>query len=155
MRGYFEHGKPIYGWFRALDRVCRGIGHGFSDGDSAHLDLLQEATDPTWSALAEADRRALLATDLPFLEWQIRTFPLDAVICAGKTVSNHVRSRFEIEVIDVGAMARIKWWVGRATLERGDVGFAGWNLPLARPTGLGAAGESALGELIRDKLGLA
>jgi len=59
-----------------------------------------------------------------------------------------------VEVTEEGEMARIKWWVGNAQLGDRDVGFCGWNFPLARPTGLGVAGEKALGQMLADKLRL-
>ena len=74
------------------------------------------------------------------------------MICTGKTVSIHVRRLFGVQVVEEGAMARIKWWVGRADVEGREVGFAGWNYPLARATGLGAAGERELGALLAEKL---
>jgi len=154
MRHYFEPGKPIYRWFTALERVVGGLGASFADGTAAHLDLVQEATRPTWSALPAGDRGRLLAADLPFLEWQLRAFDIAAVICTGKTVSEHVRSRLGVTVENTGALARIKWWVGSAQVNGKWVGFAGWNYPLARPTGLGASGERQLGELLRERLNL-
>jgi hypothetical protein len=154
MRNYFGPGKPIYSWFRGLARVAEGMGVSFQHGSAVHLDLAQEATDPTWSKLPGGEQSALLGSDLPFLEWQLRSFPFEAVVCTGKTVSTHVRSRMRVEVTEEGEMARIKWWVGNAQLGDRDVGFCGWNFPLARPTGLGVAGEKALGQMLADKLRL-
>ena len=91
---------------------------------------------------------------LPFLEWQIRTFPLRAVICTSKTVGTHVMSRLGVDVEESGTLARIIWWIGAADVGGRHVSFAGWNYPLARPTGLGAEGERELGRLIAGKLDL-
>jgi len=154
MRNYFTPGKPVYSWFRGLARVVEGMGARFQQGSAVHLDLAQEATDPTWSKLPDSERSALLGSDLTFLEWQLRNFPFETVVCTGKTVSSHVRARMRVEVIEQGEMARIKWWVGKAQLNGRTVGFCGWNFPLARPTGLGAVGETALGELLAAKLAL-
>jgi hypothetical protein len=153
MRAYYDEGKPVYGsWFNALSRVVVGFGAGFRERSAVHLDLVQESTSPVWGELPAGEREALLVQDLPFLEWEIRAFPLRAVICTGKTVSVHLRRLFGVQVVEEGAMARIKWWVGRADVGGREVGFAGWNYPLARPTGLGAAGESELGALLAEKL---
>lgn len=154
MRGYYADGKPVYGWFGALGRVARALGVSFQSGSAVHLDLVQEATKPTWSKLSGSEHEALLADDLLFLEWQIRTFPLGAVVCTSKTVGEHVRSRLGVQVKETGRMALIRWWVGWAEVEGRRVGFAGWNYPLARPTGLGREGEVQLGRLIADRLGL-
>jgi hypothetical protein len=52
MRVYFRPGRPAYWrWFRGLERVLQGLGTSLSEGGATHLDLVQEATYPTWSAL--------------------------------------------------------------------------------------------------------
>lgn len=89
MRAYFRPGKPVYGWFRALDRVTRGLGVAYEAGAAAHLDLVQEVTAPAWSALKLADpseATRLLQADLPFLRWQTEAFPLRVLVCNGATV---------------------------------------------------------------------
>jgi len=153
MRDYYEPGKPVYGsWFNGLARVVEGFGASFRAHSATHLDLVQESTRPVWSSLPRSDRSALLDLDLPFLAWQIRTFPLRAVICTGKTVGNNVRDELGVVIHDNGELARIKWWVGEADVDGRRVGFAGWNLPLARPTGLGREGELILGGLLAERL---
>jgi hypothetical protein len=154
MRDYYEPDKPVYGsWFNALSRVVEGFGASFRERSAVHLDLIQEATSPVWSELAKSEREALLEKDLPFLEWEIRAFPLTTVICTGKTASIHVRRQLGVVVEEEGTLARIKWWVGYADFSGRRVAFAGWNLPLARATGLGREGERALGELLAERLG--
>lgn len=153
MRNYYEPGRPIYGsWFNALTRVVEGFGASFHDRSAAHLDLVQESTSPVWSALPQDERQALLDRDLPFLEWLVRAFPLRAVICTGKTVSVNVRRQLGVVVEEEGTLELVKWWVGHADVEGRRVGFAGWNFPLVRPTGLGRAGETRLGELLAERL---
>jgi uracil-DNA glycosylase len=152
MQGYFDAGKPVYGWFTGLERVARGFGASLAERSAVHLDLVQEPTHPTWSALPRDERDRLLDRDLQFLAWQIRRFPFRAVICSGKTASVHVRRALGVTVEETGRMARIEWWCGSALLTRRRVGFAGWNYPLARPTGLGADGERRLGALLSARL---
>jgi hypothetical protein len=152
MRHYYDAGKPVYGWFAGLTRVVRGFGASFVDGTAAHLDLVQDATSPVWSALPESAQAALLEQDLPFLEWQLRAFPLRAVICTGKTVGVHVRRLLGVKVAEQGQLARIRWWVGTAEVDGRPLALGGWNYPLARPTGLGAAGELELGALLAEQL---
>lgn len=153
MRNYYEPGKPVYSWFNSLSRVIEGFGVSFKERSAAHLDLIQESTRPVWSDLNAVERNRLLEQDLPFLGWQLRAFPLRAVICTGKTVSEYVKRELSVAVEDEGTMARIKWWVGRADIDGRRIGFGGWNIPLARPTGLGREGEAALGGLLAEKLG--
>jgi hypothetical protein len=162
MRDYYAPGQPVYRWFIGLERVLRGFGASLAGRTAAHLDLVQESTSPVWSGLSVGARDDLLRTDLPFLRWEIASFPLQrweiasfplrAVICTSKTVSDHVRGLLEVDLDDAGELARIRWWTGRAVLDGRNVGVCGWNLPLARPTGLGAAGERELGELLARRL---
>lgn len=154
MQAYYDTGKPVYRWFAPLERLLRGLGVSLGGRTAGHLDLVQEATSPTWSMLTRDERDRLLAADLPFLEWQIRSFPLVAVICNGRSASDHVRRVLNVPIEETGVMARTKWWTGHAVLDGRRVGFAGWNIPLQRPTGLGAEGEQAMGQLFREKLGL-
>ena len=154
MRAYFRPGRPAYWrWFSGLERVLHGLGASLSDGSATHLDLVQEATHPTWSALPRDEHDRLLRTDLEFLEWQIRHFPLRVVICTSATVSLHMRHRFQVSETAHGSLRLVTWWVGSARIEGRMVGFGGWNLPLARATGLGAYGEQTLGKVLGEHLG--
>jgi hypothetical protein len=158
MRRYFDHGRPQYGsYFRHLHHLLDGVGPSLADGSAVHLDLVQEATHPTWSKLRRTDpaqHMRLLVADLPFLEWQIRSFEFDALICTGKTVSDHVRSQLGVSVAKSGTIAKVTWWIGFADVDGRHVGVAGWNKPLHRATGLGSLGERNLGQLIRRELDL-
>ena len=152
MRAYFEPGKPVYRWFNGLGRVLEGFGASHANGTATHLDLVQEATSPVWSGLGDKAQFELLQRDFPFLAWQIEAFQLRSVICTSKSVGEHVRRSLGVRVVEEGTLARIRWWAGAATVAGREVGFAGWNFPLARPTGLGAAGERQLGELLAERL---
>ena len=74
------------------------------------------------------------------------------MICTSKSVSDHVRRLLPVEVEEAGELARVRWWTGRAALGERSLGVCGWNLPLARPTGLGASGEHELGALLAERL---
>jgi hypothetical protein len=145
MRDYYEAGKPVYGsWFNALARVVNGLGAGFRERSAAHLDLVQESTSPVWGDLPSGQKSALLEQDLPFLTWELRTSPLRAVICTGKTAGVHVRRELRVDVAEEGSFARVTWWVGHAHIEGRPVGFAGWNYPsLVRPASAQRASEIA------------
>jgi len=162
MRGYFArkqtdttYKSTVYRWFRSLERVLVGMGYSYAKGQIAHLDLVQEATAPTWSALARkysSEAADLLANDLPFLQWQIATFPLRAVICNGMTVFRRVCSLLD-QPVDIanspqGGIARVTWYATRGQMSGRTITVVGWNIPLARPTGLGIAGEGALGHTL-------
>lgn len=154
MRAYYDAGKPVYGsYFRHLTNFLRGMGVSYGERTATHLDLVQESTDPVWSELDADERTRLLERDLPFLAWQLEHLPhLQAVVCAGATVSQHVRSQLGVDGRETGAVKRIRWWLGRARVGQRELPIGGWNYPLDRPTGLGTAGEVELGEMFAREL---
>lgn len=152
MRGYFCADRPVYSWFRSLVRVVDGFGASLQAGTCAHLDLVQEATDPVWSGLHATERAAadaVLTRDLQFLRWQIESFPLQTVICTSAIVLRNVMPLVSAEVVRSGTLGRVRWTVARGDARGRSVTVVGWNIPLARPTGLDAAGHTGLGELLR------
>jgi len=154
MQNYFNPESPSYSWFRSLDRLTQAMGYGYEHGEVAHLDLSQEATDPTWTKLRRerpSDFAILQTVDLPFLQWQIQAFPLHTIVCNGRTTFDQVIKLVNGELIESGRIARIIWYHARAQVSGRSVCVLGWNLPLARPTGLGIAGEKELGKLLRQK----
>jgi hypothetical protein len=152
MRTYFQPGKPVYSWFRSLDRVARGFGLRYDLGEVAHLDLVQEATQPTWSGLSTQELARLRTTDESFLRWQLETFPLEVVICNGRTVFASVQTLTNTQIIQSGTLARVTWYVALAAMPGRVMGVVGWNIPLARPTGLDKAGHTELGRLLSERL---
>jgi uracil-DNA glycosylase len=157
MRRYFDDGKPQYApYFNHVRRLLAGFGASLTNGTAVHFNLVQEATHPKWSDMRKTEpeeHTRLLDADLPFLEWQVRSFPIDVVICTGKTVSDHVRMRLDVAVEETGTTALVTWWTGCATVGGRRIGFAGWNRPLHQATGLGSDGERQLGAVLREKLG--
>jgi hypothetical protein len=153
MRGYYGAGKPVYSWFRPLDRVTRAMGLSYERSEVAHLDLAQEATDPTWSKLRDSSPEefdALRARDLPFLRWELENFPLTMLICNGRTVYDEVSNLITAKTEEQGTLALIRWYVGSANIAGRKVSVVGWNRPLTRPTGLGQAGEEDMGRMFRS-----
>jgi hypothetical protein len=155
MHAYFEPTKPIYSWFRPLARVVEGLGASFADGSAAHLDLVQEATDPTWSRLPKQDREDLVARDLSFLCWQIEAFDLRILVCTSATVLHRVLPLVSAATLSQGLVARVRWKIARGHANGRPVGIVGWNIPLARPTGLDVDGQRRFGAMLRDRLGSA
>jgi hypothetical protein len=152
MRSYYDYGMPVYGsYFRHLTNFLTGMGASYAGRSATHLDLVQEPTDPVWNSLSSSERSTLLGRDLPFLVWQLENLPrLEAVICAGKTVSEELRAH--VLVKETGAIKRIRWWLGAAHLRHRDLPIGGWNYPLDRPTGLGTAGEIEIGKMFAQAL---
>jgi len=154
MRGYYDDGRPVYGsYFRHLTNFLTSMDASYRYRSATHLDLVQESTDPVWNDLSQSECSRLLERDVPFLLWQLENLPhLQAVVCAGKTVSDQLRARVSVEVEETGTTKRIRWWLGVAHVRRRDLPIGGWNYPLDRPTGLGTAGEIELGKVFARAL---
>jgi hypothetical protein len=153
MRGYFAPGQPVYSrWFRPITEVLTGLGLRYDLRQAAHLDLVQEATRPTWSGLAPDERQALRAADEPFLRWQLATFPLALVICNGRTAFETVRQMTDARVVASGTLALVTWSVARADMPGRTMTVAGWNRSLQRPTGLGTQGHLELGRMLGEQI---
>jgi hypothetical protein len=155
MRGYFDPGRPVYSWFNGLARVLDGMGTPYWKRQAAHLDLVQEAIDPTWSTLSAErpeEARTLLDQDQGFLRWQIETFPLQVLVCNGRSTFDAVSRLLGAEVVRSEKVARLTWSVAMGEVGGRKVSVMGWNLPLARPTGLTSGGQVELGSLLRTEL---
>ena len=143
----------MYAWFNHLDRVTRGMGVEYSSGQIAHLDLVQEATSPTWSKLSKVSPEEfaeLRDLDLPFLKWELTSFPFQYLVCNGKTVLDQVIALIGFREVGSGSYARLKWRVGSTNLSGRNAWVVGWNLPLAQPTGLRSPDEFKLGRILLD-----
>ena len=155
MRGYFGPEKPVYSWFAGLSRVVQGFGASFQAGTAAHLDLVQESTDPVWSDVFKADRAAgaaMLDADLPFLRWQIQAFSLSTVMCTSRTVLDNVVKMTDAQRIDTGEFAGRRWTIARAVVGKQEAAVVGWNIPLARQPGLTREEQTELGSHLRARL---
>ena len=156
MCGYFGSSGAAYGvWFNHLERVLNGMGCGFANGTSAHLDLVQEATWPKWSELmrgfpTEADE--LWQKDAHFFLRLIESLPVEVLLCNGKSVSVSTEKLIGTTRVADGALARLRWTISKGTIAGRPVWVAGWNLPLVRATGLGRDGEHELGQTLRGAL---
>lgn len=159
MRGYFGPGRPVYAWFRPLARVTDALGASYTRGDAVHLDLIQEPTQPTWSALAAQfpqEASALLGADVSFLRWQLATFPLRAVVCNGMTPLRQVCALLDEPVwvaeIAQGQIARVTWYAAHGAIGGRSLTVVGWNIPLSRPTGLTTPLKDALGRSLAQAI---
>jgi len=154
IHGYFDHDESVYSWFNGLIRVIEGMGYSYSGHSAAHLDIVQEATDPTWSKLKTKDRGQAdiaLQRDLQFLQWQIESFPLRAIVCTSAIVQREVAKMLPVRTVHKGALARVQWTASIAETPRGPIGVAGWNLTLAH-AGLTREEQRELGVILIDCL---
>ena len=117
MRDYFLPGRPVLTrWFRPLMKVIGGMGLSYEHGDVVHLDLVQEPTIKGWSDLDPTEWKALLADDLPFLLWELESFPISTVICNGATPLSDVLTLLGAKVVHSEAMKLVKLTAARARL---------------------------------------
>ena len=163
MRGYFGPDRPVYQWFGSLSRVVCGMGMSYQKGEAVHLDLVQEATDPTWSQLKKTlpqEHESLLAADLPFLQWQLTSFPFKAVVCSGRTAYERTRELLGsstcktyvlCHVNRTGKTPRVTCWVGIARRGGCKIGVVGWDKTLAY-AGLDVEGQIELGRILRREI---
>jgi hypothetical protein len=158
MTEYFQPGRPWYtGWFQPLEDVLQGMGVSYEAGEAVHLDVVQEATDPTWSGMV-AERRQeadhLLAADGPFFRWLAGSFTYRVLVCNGKTPFETVQALLGVRVPSPSKTGNLKWSVGTAEVSGRRLAVAGWNLPLAgrQDTGLGPRGEAELGRAIMARV---
>ena len=90
--------------------------------------------------------------DQPFLRWEIEQFPLTMLVCNGKTVFDTVRTLLSGRVVCNDKMALITWYIATARVIDRTVSILGWNIPLARATGLGTEGGKNLGSRLATHL---
>jgi hypothetical protein len=151
MRSYFEEGKPVYRWFKPLERVLNGMGVSYTKGQAVHLDLVQEATNPTWSTLRDTrynEWASLRRADLPFLKAQLARLAPRLLLCNGRTPREQLEELAPIKVLRSGRKRRVEWFAGTIKLEGRRIRVAGWNIPLAQATGLTKGGFVHLGKLL-------
>ena len=113
---------------------------------------MQEATRPAWANLDRHELAQLRAADEPFLRWQLETFPLEVVVCNGRTVFDSAQTLTNARLIETGRLARVTWYVAAAEMPGRVMGVVGWNIPLAQPTGLNKEGHQELGRLLSKRL---
>jgi hypothetical protein len=152
MCGYFNPDRPVYSWFRGYERVMNGLGISYVEGSAAHLDLVQEATDPAWRDLNDPERAALLAADQPFLRWQIQTYPLSVVICTSSLVRRTVCDMLDARPARSGRACKRSWSIAQARISTRTVAVIGWDRPLAQAPGLTREEQTALGRTLREEL---
>jgi hypothetical protein len=146
---YFQ-GNP-YRWFKRLDPILvAGLGQSYWTGGACHLDLIQWATDPLWSALTDAQRLALLREDEPFLFEQLSQPHLKLVLVNGRTALNGVEAAGVVAWEKVVKVTES----GIPTFEfyRGEAAgclFFGWSVNVPNQHG-GLAARETLGRLVAE-----
>jgi len=71
---------------------------------------------------------------------------------AAPRVGPHVCLRFQVVETARGEAQRVRWWAGRAQVDRRRVALVGGTCRSPAPRDWGARGEHALGQLLHDRL---
>ena len=144
---YFRPDRNPYGhWFNPLDEVLRtGLGVSFYDDTACHLDLVQWATQPVWSALPNHVRQILLANGLPHLQQLLRRGNIRVVLLNGRQVIDHVLSArlaclHPCGKLQVNARLSCSLYCGESEMIR----FIGWSSNLQSSRGIGKDFRSRL-----------
>lgn len=94
---YFER-QPYRFWFDRLEPILKACGTSYYNGTACHLDLVQWATDPTWSGLGRETQKHLLAQDASFLAEQLRNERLRLLLVNGRGVLETLRRAFRLRL---------------------------------------------------------
>jgi hypothetical protein len=92
---YFKR-NPYRQWFDQLDLINRACGASYYKGTACHLDLVQWATDPTWTDLSWASWERLMDRDLLFLQRQLRSSRIRLLLLNGRSVVRQFEEAFRI-----------------------------------------------------------
>lgn len=101
---YFQR-NPYWQWFRPLEEVLVCLGASYSAGSACHLDLVQWATDPTWSGLSESIRQRLIAEDAAFLQRQLSEEHIATLLLNGRGVLNAYVGAYKLDMKPVRVIA--------------------------------------------------
>jgi hypothetical protein len=143
--GYFGR-NPYRLWFDPLDAVLRAAtGTSYYDGTACHLDLVQWATDPVWSGIADrAMRQTLLRDGAPHLRAQLTNENVRLVLVNGGQVLTQVAvgglaALGEVGRLEVGHV-RCRLFTGEAD----GVRWIGWSTNLQSSWGVSTAFRAEL-----------
>jgi hypothetical protein len=147
---YFQQ-RPYRRWFDPLDKLLRaGTDASYYDGSACHLDLVQWATDPTWSKLPRDVQQTLLEDGVPHLRAQLSRENVRLVLLNGRQVLTQVEalglaSLAEVDHLPVGATT-CRLYMGTG----GGVRWFGWSTNLQSSWGVSAAFKQRLGAWLAD-----
>lgn len=148
--GYFSR-RPYRKWFDPLDSLIQSsTGCSYYDGSACHLDLVQWATEPTWSSLSDPIQTILLDDGLPHLKAQLQQDNVRLVLLNGRSVFERVRATEMSSLEEVGAIPRAN---GDCRIYVGDgngVRWVGWSTNLQSSFGVTREDKRQLAERIAE-----
>jgi hypothetical protein len=101
-------GTPYWEWFARFASILRAFNASYCNSSACHLDLVQWATNPTWSHLETSVKKRLIEDGMPFLEDQVRNNEnIEILLVNGSGVLNQLqRSGSLDDVQPVGSIDR-------------------------------------------------
>lgn len=137
---YFTR-RPYLRWFQPLENLLQDcMDASYFDGTACHLDLVQWATDPVWSKIADLRvRQALLDDGVPHLREHLRHGPVRVILLNGRTV---VRQAERAGLVSMEVIGCLPLGQTSCTLYEGATGgvrFVGWSANLQGSFGVTAA----------------
>ncbi len=125
---YFQR-NPYRRWFDQLEPILQRFNASYYDGSACHLDIVQWATDPTWSGLPKETRNGLMETDVRFLLEQLKNENIRLLLLNGAGVINEFQTRTNIDLIEVDRvndLGRNKTKLSTGTM-LGRIKIVGWS----------------------------
>jgi len=146
---YFER-RPYRKWFDVLEKVLQPLGASYYNRTACHLDLVQWATDPTWSKLQGHHKEHLIEAGLSFLRQQLSCESIRLLLLNGSSVVNACRERLGYALTEKGIPGRADWKLFVGTAAEG-VTVIGWNKNLQGSFGVSNGDIMALAVSIQDQ----
>lgn len=97
--GYFRR-NPYRRWFDQLDLILNACCASYYNGSACHLDLVQWATNPTWSNLWCGVQAMLIRSDAPFLLKQLENKNIHVLLLNGRTVLREFSTATNIDLAE-------------------------------------------------------
>ena len=117
---------PYRKWFDVLEKVLRPLGASYYNRTACHLDLVQWATDPTWSKLQGNYKERLIEADLSFLRRQLSSESLRLLLLNGNGVVNACRELLGYRLTETAVPGKPAWRLFVGTTAEG-LKVIGWN----------------------------
>lgn len=141
---YFQS-NPYRRWFDQLERILSQIGASYYDGTACHLDLVQWATDPTWSRLSRQVQNGLIEADAHFLWEQLTREQISVVLLNGRRVLVEFGRQYGIDLVPSGeannGKVRTFFFLGSFA----DVTVIGWSTNIQSSFGVSNEARESIG----------
>jgi hypothetical protein len=131
---FMPGGNAYWRWFGQLTPILAGVGGDYRCGTACHLDIVQWATNPVWSALTDTEKDALVLAqpDRILLDNQLEHSDIEILLLNGVGVVDVFRVRHNVAMttshpVIVGRKS-CKFYCGTYTAGTKVVRVFGWSL---------------------------